>query len=160
MLQEDQTVSFQPMYDVFIPWYIKLFHLYLILVFLLTILRSTHLAWTLRTLRIAGHFSDAFSARAQDFWEHSYFKARSLKTLSHVTLLISMIALSWSFADILSQVAMQKTAGIGAIAGAFADTLRTFTVGVVISTALLCVSVLFERLIRRRKLDVAREPDK
>ena len=34
MLQEEQTVTFQPMYiDVFIPWYIRFFHLYLALVF-------------------------------------------------------------------------------------------------------------------------------
>jgi hypothetical protein len=161
MLQEEQTVAFQPMYDVFVPWYIRLFHLYLALVVLLTVLRSAHLIWTLRTPETAVHRSETFThVRSQDFWEHSYVKAQSLKTLSHLTFLISITALLWSLADDLTQVATQKTAGIGAIAGALADTLRTFSAGIVISTALFCVAVLCERLIRRRKLGVSRERGK
>jgi len=154
MLQEEQTVRFDPMYiDVFVPWYIRLFHFYLALVLLLTVLRSVHLLWTLRTRGTAARRFEAFSdLRSQDFWEHSYLKAQSLKTLSHLTFLISIIALLWSLADDLTQVATQKTAGIHAVAGALADTLRTFSAGIVVSTAVFCASVLCERLVRRRKL--------
>jgi cystathionine beta-lyase family protein involved in aluminum resistance len=79
-------------------------------------------------------------------------KARSLKTLSHLTFLISMIVLLWSLADDLTQVATQKTAGIGAVAGSLAETLRTFSSGIFVSAALLCAAVICERLIRRRML--------
>ena len=148
MLQEEQTVTFQPMYDVYVPWYVRLFHLYLALTVLLALIRSARVVWTLRTQRAATQQSE----HLQDFWDHSQVRARSLKTLSHLTFLISMIALLWSLADVLSQVATQKTAGIGAVAGGLADTLRIFSSGVVVSAALLCAAVLCEHLIRRRKL--------
>jgi len=40
------------------------------------------------------------------------------------------------------------------IAGGLADTLRTFSSGIVVSVALLCTAVLCERLIGRRKLGI------
>lgn len=161
-MQEEQTVTFDPRYiDVYVPWYIRLLHLYLALVLLLTVLRSARLVWNLRTQRTAARLSESFfQLRSQDFWEHSYVKARSLKTLCHLTFLVSIIALLWSLADVLTQVSMQKTAGIGAVAGGLADTLRTFSVGIVVSAGLLCVAFLCERLIRSRRLGVTEDQSK
>jgi len=155
MLQEEQTVTFQPMYDVYVPWYVRLFHLYLAIIVLLALIRSARVIWSLRTQKMAlRQFASFLPLHSQDFWDDSYLKARSLKTMSHLTFLISMIALLWSLADNLTQVATQKTAGIGAIAGGLADTLRTFSSGIVVSVALLCTAVLCERLIGRRKLGI------
>jgi len=163
MLQEEQTVTFQPMYEVYVPWYVRLFYLYLAITVLLALVRSARVFWSLRTQKIASRRSESFlHLHSPDSWDHSYVKARSLKTLSHLTFLISMIALLWSLADDLTQAATQKTAGIGAVAGGLADTLRTFSSGIVVSAALLCTAVLCERLIRRRKLGMIRarsEPD-
>jgi len=156
MLQEEQTVSFQPLYDTFVPWYIRLFHFFLALMILLALIRSARILWSLRTQRISAKQSDCFShLRSQDFWEHLYVRTRSLKSLSHLTVLVSLLSLLWSLAGDLTQVATQKTAGMGALAGGLADTLRTFSSGIVISVFLFCVAVLCERLIRIRKLGVA-----
>lgn len=162
MLQEEQTVSFDPRYiDNYVPWYIGMFHLYLALVLLLALFRSARLVWNLRSRRTAARASEsAMRLHAEDFWEYAYVRTRSLKTLSHLTFLVSVVALLWSAADDLTQVATQKTASIRAVAGAFADILRTFSMGIVVSIALLCAAVLCERLVRKRKLGAAREQSK
>jgi hypothetical protein len=127
-LQEDQTIAFQPMHDTFVPWHVRLFVLYLALIVLLAVLRSGRLVWILRTQRIAAKQSESFS-RSQDFYGYLYVRTRSLKSLSHLTVLVSLISLLWSLADDLTQVVTQKTTGIGAVASALADTLRTFSAG-------------------------------
>jgi hypothetical protein len=81
MLQEEQTVTFQPMYEVYVPWYVRLFYLYLALTILLALVRSARVVWNLRTQRAATQQSE----NLQDFWDHSQVRARSLKTLSHLT---------------------------------------------------------------------------
>jgi len=53
MLQEEQTVTFQPMYDVYVPWYVRLFYLYLAITVLLALVRSARVIWSLRTQKIA-----------------------------------------------------------------------------------------------------------
>jgi hypothetical protein len=119
-LQEDQTIAFQPMHDTFVPWHVRLFVLYLALIVLLAVLRSGRLVWILRTQRIAAKQSESFS-RSQDFYRYLYVRTRSLKSLSHLTVLVSLISLLWSLADDLTQVVTQKTAGIGAVASALAE---------------------------------------
>ena len=154
MLQEgEQTVTFQPMHDEYVPWHIGLFHLYLVLVALIALVRSARVIWSLRSQRVAIQHSENFlQRRSQDFWEYSCAVAQSLKSLSNLTVLISVIEMLWSLADVTTQIATQKTAGSQAIAGALANTLRNASAGFIVSAALFCVSILCEHLIRSRRV--------
>jgi hypothetical protein len=88
---------------------------------------------------------------AQDPWELLLVKARSLKNLSHLTVLLSVLILSCSMSDHFSAITTQKVAGIWAIAGAAADALTTFSAGIVVAIVLFCIAVLCERVIHRRR---------
>ncbi len=140
MLQDEQTVSFGPMpYEAFHPWYVRVFGLYLFVVIVLAVFRLARLLWTLRKQRIARQSESSADLSLPDFWELSYIKARSFRTLSSLTLLIAVTVLTWNFSDDLSQMATQKTSGVGAVAGGFGETLKTFSAGIIVSTALFAV---------------------
>jgi hypothetical protein len=151
MLQEEQTVAFDPM-EVHVPWYTALFRLYLGLVVVLAIFRLARFLWTLRKQRtVPGTESTADDSSLSEFWERSFIRARSFKTLSHLTFLIAVTVLAWTLSGVSLQVATQRTSSIGAIAGALADALKTFSVGAAVSTALFCCGSFCESLIHRRR---------
>ena len=158
-MQEEQTVTFQPM-EVYVPWYIGLFRLYLVFVILLAIFRFARLLWTLRRQRIARQTESPAALSLPELWERSYIKARSFKTLAQLTLLIAVTVLAWSLSGDLMQVATQKTSGVGAVAGALADALKTFSAGMIVSTALFSCAVFCERLIHRQRLGLTRKGSK
>ena len=150
-MQEEQTVTFSPM-EVYVPWYTSLFRLFLIVVLLLAFFRFARLLWTLRRKRILQQTESLVGLSLSEFWDRLYLKARSFKTLSLLTFLIAVTVLAWTSSGDLMQVATQKTAGVGAIAGAFADALKTFALGVIVSTALFCCAAFCERSIDRHRL--------
>ena len=150
-MQEEQTVTFSPM-EVYVPWYISIFRLFLIVVMLLAIFRFARLLWTLRKKRILQQTESLVGLSLSEFWDRLYLRARSFKTLSLLTFLIAVTVLVWTLSCDLMQVATQKTSGAGAVAGAFADALKTFAVGVIVSTALFCCAAFCERLIHRHRL--------
>jgi|HubBroStandDraft_1064217.scaffolds.fasta_scaffold18542_4 Na+/H+ antiporter NhaD/arsenite permease-like protein len=153
MLQEEQTVTFQPEYIwVSHPWYVNLFSWYLLFVFLLGIVGSIQVVWSLRKLRIASRQSESHSESiSQERSEPLRAKASSFRNLSHLTVLISIIVLFSSLSDAFMEVATQKVAGIRAIAGAVADTLTISSGGVIIATGLFCIAIFCERLRLDRK---------
>jgi hypothetical protein len=153
-MQDEQTVTFQSI-EVSVPWYIGLFRLYLVFVTLLAVFRFAQLLWTLRTQRIARDTGSP-ALNLPELWQHSHIKALSFKTLAQLTLLIAVTVLAWSLSGDLMQVATQKTSGVGAVAGAFADALKTFSAGMIVSTALFSCAVFCERLIHRHRLGLAR----
>lgn len=150
-MQEDQTVTFQPM-EVYVPWYIGLFRLYLVFVILLAIFRFVRILWILRKQRVALHTESSATLFSPESLELSFIKARSFKTLSQLTLLIAVTVFVWSVSGDLMQVAMRRTSGVGALAGDFADALRNFSAGMIVSTALFSCSVFCERLIYPHRL--------
>jgi len=150
-MQEEQAVIFQAMEN-YVPWYVGLFRLYLALVILLAIFRFARLLWILRKKRIDEQAQSSVGVSLSEYWERSYIKASSFKTLSLLTLLVAMTVFVWTVSGDLMQVATQKTSGVGALAGAFADALKTFAVGVIVSTVLFCCAAFCERLIDRHRL--------
>ena len=153
MLQDEQTVSFEAMsFEVFHPWYVRLFGLYLFVVIVLAILGMAQLLWSLRKRRIAQQSESSVGLTLSDYWELSYIKVKSFKTLSYLTLLIAVIVLTWNFSDALAQVATQKTSGFGAVAGALGEALKTFSAGIIVSATLFCFAAFCERLIHRHRL--------
>lgn len=153
MLQEEQTVCFAPQYvDAYFPLYVRLFWLYLTVVTFMSFLRAIRIGLALRKRR-ATRESPKLSSEiiSADLMETQSIKAKSLRSLAHLTLLISLTVLVWSSSDNLTRAATQKTVAIGAIAGAFAESLRTFSAGLITSIVLLCLAAFCEHLIRRRK---------
>jgi hypothetical protein len=69
-----------------------------------------------------------------------------------MTLLIAVIVLTWTLSDDLTLIYVQKTSGVRAVAGAFADALKTFSLGMIVSTVLFCCGAFCERLIHRHRL--------
>ena len=158
-MQEEQTVAFEPM-EVYVPWYIGLFRLYLVLVMLLAIFRFVRLLWTLRRKQVTQQTESLLGLSLSEFWERPSIKARSFKTLSLLTFLVAVTVLVWTLSSDLMGVATQKSSSLGAVAGAFADALRTFAVGVIVSTDLFCCAAFCERLIHRQRLWLARTGNK
>jgi cytochrome c biogenesis factor len=149
---QDQTVTFQAMDEAFVPWYLRLFRIYLLLVLLFAIYRTARLTWTLRRRTIPQTSNQTTFVMHPDFWHPLHAGVRSFKTLSQVTLLFSVAVLAWNLSDDALQLATQKTVGMGAVSGAAADALRTFASGVTLGAALFCLGVIFERAIQRRAL--------
>jgi len=138
--------------------YISLFRLYLLSVTVWAIFRFARLLWTFRRQRISR--PNESLAGSSDLWQVSSIKTRSFKTLSQLTLLVAVIVLACTLSDDLTQVYVQKTSGIRAVAGAFADALRTFSAGMIVSTGLFCCAALCERLIDRQRLELVRTANK
>lgn len=155
MLQEGQSVGFEPITVCYVhhPWYVNLFILYLAIVLLLAAGCLVRLLWTLRKRRTAAKNHEAARGlETPNLRELSTLKVKSLRNLSHLTALISLLILSWSLSDHFVNVITQKVAGIGPLAAAAADALTTFSAGILVSTVLFCIAVLCERLIQRHKL--------
>jgi hypothetical protein len=106
MLQDDQTVPFEPMYvDGDQPWVTKLFVLYLLIVVVVSLVRVVLLAANLRKLRKAE--KHPISALLSDtLWSDCYSKARSFKDLSVVTFLLSLLNFAWCTANDFSLYAL------------------------------------------------------
>gem|GEM_PF-4295031 len=152
MLQEEQTVPFQPEYIwVQQPMYIGLFRLYLLLVTLWAVIRFIRFLWIHRRVRIAQQ-QEKPAMEFLQFLNLSSVVANSFKTASQLTLLISAAVLAWTSSDGLSQVAIQKTSGIRAVAGWFADALQTFSVGVAVSAVLFCSAAICNSIVQRQRL--------
>lgn len=50
-MQEQQTLAFQPNYEGFLPWYSRIFLLYLFIVLIVIVVRVVRYAWCLRRLK-------------------------------------------------------------------------------------------------------------
>ena len=151
-MQEEQTVPFQPEYIwVQQPVYIGLFRLYLLLVALWAVLQFIRFLWSFRRGWTAQQQNRSATEFLQ-FLEISSVKASSFKTAFQLTLLISAAVLAWTSSDGLAQMAIQKTSGIRAVAGWFADALQTFSVGVTVSAVLFCFAAICSSIVRRQRL--------
>ena len=153
MLQEEQSVTFSPN-EIWhpVPWYQSLFVYYLVIVALMMMVKAVRLAWSLHRFRIAARQpASALESISHDRFEYLHDKARSFRNFSHLTLLLSLIVLFWQLCNSLTEVATQRVAGVGAIAGAAADALTTSCAGIIIATVLFCLAMFCERLMRRRK---------
>jgi hypothetical protein len=159
MLQEDPTVTFQPEFVwVHVPLYISLFRLYLVVVALFAGIQFARLLWSFGKQKRTRQSQSL--AEVSDFWEHSSFKTRSLKTLAKTTLLIAVIVSTWVVSDDLAQITLQKTSSVRAVAGAFADALRMFSAGTIVSTMLFGCAIFCESVIHRQRLGLVRTGNK
>ena len=160
-MQEEQTVSFQPIsYDGPEPWYVNLFLIYLLCVLLVTVGRVVRLMWVLRKHRKAQEREVPLESSSQSFWEICSSEIRSIRNFSRLTFLLATLVLSWHAVDILAGVATEKVASLPYVAGRLADALVPFSMGVIICSVQVSCAMLLESRVRRVRLVLDRKASK
>jgi len=81
-----------------------------------------------------------------------------MKNLSVLTLLPTLLVFAWSTTGILLGVTMEKVTGVGFLAGAMAEVLTMFSLGVLVCAALYAFAIFYEAALvwRKMKLDRAK----
>ena len=148
MVQEEQTVTFQPIYEGYQPWFAKLFVFYLFIVLIVSLLRSARFMWILLKLRKRNLQSEVlFDKVGAD----CSGRIVSSKQLAGLTVLVSTLNLSWWTADILLGVRAEKTPNLACILPAIGDALTAFTFGVIVAVATLGGSMWAQFALKRRR---------
>ena len=119
-MQDTSTIRWEPMYEGQLPWFIRLFVVYLAVVLLLFCFRAIRMLRHLRSFSKAGQEANA--------WGLCHARALALKNWSALTFLLSFLVSSWSMTETLHGISMQKVTGTAFLAGATAEVLTTFCV--------------------------------
>jgi hypothetical protein len=147
VMQEDQTVAFQPIYEGYLPWYSKLFLIYLFVVLAVILVRIVKFVWNLLRLRKLQRAEGHDSSQIHLLWTKCYAKAHSLRGLAILTFLLSLLDFSWWTSDILRTVRTAKTPGLAYILQAVADALAPFSIGILFCVVLYVCAVFGEQIL-------------
>lgn len=160
MLQEEQTVSFQPIgYEGRVPWYVNLFLVYLLYVLLSTVADAIRITWTLRKHRRSQE-REAIREWSSHTWECCHSRVRSIRNFSHLTFLLATLVLSWNVTDILAGAATEKTQSLSYLAGRLAQALVPFGIGIIFCSGQFCCAMFLESFLRRRRLPLEQKTSK
>jgi hypothetical protein len=150
-MQEDQTVSFEPMYvDGDQRWVTKLFVLYLLIVLVMFLIRAIILAADLRKLRIAQ--MQVLPARVSDgLWSDLYSTVRSFKDFPAITFLLALLNFTWCAADDLLSIRAVKVANVGYVLARIGEELAPLETGLILCILLYSAAMLSQAVLRRRR---------
>jgi hypothetical protein len=150
---QETTIGWEPMYEGHLPWFTKVFVVYLALVLLLSVARATGLIRRLRALRkLEQEAATELTSKLPLFWESLWAKTASIKSLSMLTLLLSLLVSAWSSTQIMLGITREKSTGVAFLAGSMAEVLTVFSLGVLVCTVLYAFAILFEAVLARRKM--------
>jgi hypothetical protein len=153
VMQEETIVGWEPMYEGRLPWFTKVFVVYLALVLLVSVFRAVRLMWRLRDLRKMGQEAPGqATSRFQLLWETCYASTASIKNLSALTFLLTLLVSAWSTTRFLQTVSMEKLTGVGLLAGSMAEVLAMFALGILVCTTLYAFAIFYEAALVRRKV--------
>ena len=147
IIQEDQTLAFQPIYEGYLPWFAKLFEVYLLGLLVWFPVRAIRFGWSVWKLRKLQRTEGADSSNLHLLRTKCFTKAHSLRGVAKFTFLLSILDLSWWTADIFRSVRVEKTPGLAYILQAVADALSHFSIGILFCTALYLCAALGERAL-------------
>jgi F0F1-type ATP synthase membrane subunit a len=147
---QETGVGWDPAYEGHLSWFTKMFALYLALALLVSAFRAISL---MRQLWLPEKTQREPSERFRLTHELCQAKTASIKKLSTLTLLLSLLVLAWSITNILQGAALQKVTGTAFLAGALAETLTTFSLGLLVCTMLYALAIFYEGVLARRKMD-------
>ena len=144
-MQEEQAVNFQPMYGEHQPWFARLFALYLLIVIIVLLQRGVRFIWVLLKLRKRSEQSEsAFSELSS--------RIASSKQLAVLTVLVSILNLSWWIADILLGLETAKAPpNLGYILPEIGYVLTAFNLGIIVSIAAFGGSMWAQFALNRRR---------
>jgi hypothetical protein len=166
---QETGVRGEPIYEGHLPWFTKVFVLYLAPVLFMSVLRAISLMRRLRRLPKAqkeapthqGSASSRTSSRPegagggfQALWEFCYIKLALIKNLSLLTFLLSLLLFAWSTTRILQGAAVQKVTGSAFLADAMAEVLTTFSLGIIVCAVLYAFAIFYEAVLARRKVEI------
>jgi hypothetical protein len=150
-VQEEQTVSFSPMYvDGPEPWFTRLFELYLLTVLVVFSIRIIKLLAGLRSLRRARKDTSP-AGLVYSLWVESCEKAHSFKEISALTFFASLLNATWLIADVFLSVRAEKQANLGHVLARVGDGLTYLAQGMIVCIGLYSAALLFQAALRRRK---------
>ena len=150
---QETTLGWEPMYEGHLPWFTRVFVAYLALVLLLSAARAISLIRRLRALRkLERETATELTSKFPLFWESLYAKIAAMKNLAVLTLLLSLLVFAWSTTQILLGVTMEKSTGVGFLAGAMAEGLTIFSLGTLVCAVLYTIAMFFEAALVRRKM--------
>jgi|SRR3954447_2285393 hypothetical protein len=145
---QETTVPFEPMYEGQLAWFVKLFVIYLAAALLTSVFRAIRLMWSLRSLRkMERESADRVNAGFQFLWDSCHAKTASVKNLSAMTFLLSFLVSAWRMAEILRRVSMEKVTGTAFLAGAAAEVLQVFSLGILVCAILYGIAFFYETAI-------------
>jgi hypothetical protein len=150
-MQEAQTVTFQPICEGYLPWFAKLFALYLFIMIVALVVQFVSFVWNLRKLRKLQRNYGSDSSSFKSLWTDCTAKAYSLKELATLTFLLSFLDLSWCTADILCTVRTAKSPNSSYILLAIADALAPFSLGIIVCIALYLFAMFTAFVLKRRR---------
>jgi TRAP-type C4-dicarboxylate transport system permease small subunit len=68
----------------------------------------------------------------------------SIRKLSMLPLLLSLLVLAWGMTTIMQEVAVWKVLALGFLGGAMAQTLAAFSLGIVVCAVLYAFTIFYE----------------
>ncbi len=154
---QETSVGWNPSYVGHLPWFANVFVLYLTVALLASMIRAVGLARRIWRIEEKQHEEDGGFRLT---WEFCQAKTASIRRLSALTFLLSVLVLAWSTAKILQGAADQKVTGSAFLAGAMAAALTEFAFGIFVCAVLYGLGILCEGLLVRRKIDFARAESK
>jgi hypothetical protein len=147
---QETGIGWDPAYEGHLSWFTKVFVLYLAMTLLVSVFRAVSL---MRQLWLPRKTQGEASERFQRTRELCQAKTASIKKLSTLTFLLSLLVLAWSTTKILQGAALQKVTGTAFLAGALAETLTTFSLGILVCAMLYALAIFYEGVLARRKMD-------
>jgi len=147
-MQEGTPVQWDPIiYEGHLPWYTRLFVIYLVVMLLVACFRGIGMIWHLRSLRKgAPEANGSWLA-----WDLCHARTLSMKNWSAMTFLFSFFVSSWTLADTLHGISMEKVTATTFLAGATGEALTTFCFGMLVCAILYAVAFFYENLLMRYK---------
>ena len=154
LLQEEQTVTFEPMSICYSrpTWYEKLFVLYLIAILIFLLVRLIRCAICLHRLRKLERSQVSSAELFGTLWQQCWWNARSSTKFSFLTLLLSLITLSMSLTNEFLNLATAKQLTAAPVLSRLADKLTSFSAGLVVCILLYACGFFFESRLNRHKL--------
>jgi hypothetical protein len=150
-MQEEQTVSFSPMYvDGPEPWFTRLFVLYILIVLIVFLVRVIKVMAGLRKLRRARK-RPVPGAIADSLWTECYAMAHSFKEISALTFFASLLNATWYIADVFLSVRAEKTTSLNYVLARIGDSLVALALGLIICIVLYSAAMFFQAVLRRRR---------
>ncbi|HTR26785.1 MAG TPA: hypothetical protein VMI10_22630 [Terriglobales bacterium] len=142
--------GWDPMYEGHLPWFVKVFVLYLLLAAAVLVFRCLKLTWDLLALRRV--------ERRSESGDHSSFqplsgscqaRITSTKNLALLTFILSLLVAACDTSGILRGISTERVTATAFLAGALAEVFTMFAIGLTVCAALYACAFFFESMLHK-----------
>ena len=146
-MQEDQTITFQPIFvEDPMPWHTRLVTLYLVVMMGSLAIWLVKFALDMRKLRkMEGNLK-------AEFWTSCYESTNSLKNFAFLTFLISLLDFVWSAIHIFAALEFEKVSQWKFVVERIALALTPFSLGIIVCIALFSCAMAMQHQLKRRRI--------